>query len=47
MLVERALLHGDVPDRLFERGALLERQPAAEHQLAPIAVQVMLSERRA
>ena len=25
---------GDVPDGLLERGALLERQPAAEHELA-------------
>ena len=35
LLVDRALLLRDVPDRLLEDGALLERQPAAQTQLAP------------
>ena len=35
LLVSRPLLLGDVPDRLFEDGALFERQPAAQTQLAP------------
>ena len=37
LLVGGALLLGDVPDRLLEDRALLERQPAAEHELAPPA----------
>ncbi len=37
LLVGGALLLGDVPDRLLEDGALLERQPAAQTQLAPSA----------
>ena len=35
LLVGGALLLGDVPDRLLEDRALLERQPAAQTQLAP------------
>ena len=37
LLVGGALLLGDVPDRLLEDGALLERQPAAQTQLASSA----------
>ena len=37
LLVGGALRLGDVPDRLLEGGALLERQPAAERELAPPA----------
>ena len=33
-LVGGALVRGDAPDRLLERRALLERQPAAERELA-------------
>ncbi len=35
LLIDRALSLGDAPDRLFEHGALLERQRAAERELAP------------
>ena len=47
LLVGGALLLGDVPDRLLEDGALLERQPAAEHSSRRPRVHVMLSARRA
>ncbi len=47
LLVGRALGFGDVPDRLFEDGALLERQPAAERELAPPTRPLILNARRA
>ena len=37
LLVDRALVLGDAPDRLLEGGALLERQAAAEAELASAA----------
>ena len=47
LLVGGALMLGDVPDRLLEDGALLERQPAAEHSSRRPRVHAMLRARRA